>query len=57
MLSLYRCNYLSAVAHVAACEATLVRLCKNSTVFAELDRSRSKNWTVFTGLDIIMLVV
>ena len=27
ILSLYRCNYPSAVPLVAACEATLVRLC------------------------------
>ena len=27
ILSLYLCNYPSAVAPVAACEATLVRLC------------------------------
>ena len=27
ILSLYRCNYPSAVAPVAACEAALVRLC------------------------------
>ena len=27
ILSLYRCNYPSAVAPVGACETTLVRLC------------------------------
>ena len=42
ILSLYvvRYNYPSAVAPVAAREATLVRLCWNLTVFAELDGFR-----------------